>query len=79
MSLKMVLMDFPDKNILVFEISSLKIVTFYIEKIQMAENVDLWPPNLTVPRCAQCGGNVELFSIFLEPKGPESLGKVIPR
>ena len=37
----MVLMGFPDKNILVFEISSLKIVTFYIEKIQMAENVDL--------------------------------------
>ena len=38
--LKMVLMGFPDKNILVFEISSLKTGTFYIEKIQMAEKVD---------------------------------------
>ena len=36
----MVLMGFPDKNILVFEISSLKTGTFYIEKIQMAEKVD---------------------------------------
>ena len=36
----MVLMGFPDKNILVFEISGLKTGTFYREKIQMAEYVD---------------------------------------
>ena len=36
----MVLMDFPDKNILFFEISSLKTDTFYIKKLKMAENVD---------------------------------------
>ena len=43
----MVLMGFPDKNILVFEISSLKTGIFCIEKIQMAENFDfdfqIWP------------------------------------
>ena len=32
--LKMVLMGFPDKNILVFEISSLKTGTFYKEKFK---------------------------------------------
>ena len=41
MSLKSILMAFPDENCLVFEISSLKAGTFYAKKkIQMAKTAD---------------------------------------
>ena len=74
---EMVLMGFPDKNILVFEISSLKTSIFYIKRI--LNGWKRW--FLTSKVCRPDGPTVRwkcwAFSIFLGAKGPKSLGKPI--
>ena len=73
----MVLMDFPDKNILFFEISSLKTDTFFKKKVE--NGWKRW--FLTSKVCRPDGPTVRwkcwAFSIFLGAKGSKSLGKPI--